>query len=471
MTSTPVYKVLSAFSRVFQSIDLRIVAVDDGKQLTNLVSSIFACTESPEGLRDRHKKLEGSLPSSGEVVVLLYSLPFPKFDSIFSQFRKGRFMSGDIGFDGLPINFSELDLTRLAIDRYHAEHFKCIGEWKILGGSVDAKRDASIFEIADRQNEDARRKGFGDIYEWINQSLEIRFIRGHSTALVVGIPILAKITGLDLDGSSLKVAIRKASLFDDLQLNFSIGRLSSMQRTYEPFWVGIEQLEKCEQPSQHEYCDVTSIINLPNFKPHDRIAVELIHLKAPSLCLDIKTSEVPLEKAYEPFAKVLTSFCPFEKYKMHLFSPEESSKPKPSDVFEDATAWLLSLIGYSVIQLRGYEILRATKTKYQKGSVDMIAYRENEDLLLVDCDTSVPDEKKIQSMKRITKEFSGLQDQQDSPRILSLIISPRDCGTLATEMLSSSLSFRIVGRHKLEKIFEEAMTGNSKEARSILINW
>ena len=212
---------------------------------------------------------------------------------------------------------------------------------------------------------------------------------------------------------------------------------------------------------------MTNPIKLGNSKPHDRIEVELIHRRIPTLRMDEASLMVPLENAAEPFGKALSAFCSMDVFKERLLNPERfvEGRTKPNIIFENAIAWLLSLVGFSVLHLgRNFETLRIPETGYQVGSIDIVAYRENERLLLVDCDTSIPDEKKIRSMKTVKDHFRYIQDEHKQPDIMWAIFSPKDCtGILAHP------DVKIIGRYQIERTFEEAMRGNTEQARSSLL--
>lgn len=147
-------------------------------------------------------------------------------------------------------------------------------------------------------------------------------------------------------------------------------------------------------------------------------------------------------------------------FKQDLLNPERSKKS--ARVFENAVAWLLSLIGFSTVLLGSYENLRIPETKYVVGSIDIIAYRENEHLLLIDCDTSIPDDRKIRSMIGVVDHFKNLQGRDRRPNIVSIIFSPKD----RTGISKGNQSVKIADRHVIESIFKDAMKGNAERARS-----
>lgn len=128
-------------------------------------------------------------------------------------------------------------------------------------------------------------------------------------------------------------------------------------------------------------------------------------------------------------------------------------------------SWLLSFAGFSIVPLgkTKHEKLK-TETGYVFGSIDLLGYRENEFLLLAECDTSIPDEKKIRSLSRLKDHFKFIQDKHGEPRIVAAIFSPRDCRDVKVEYHDVS----IVDRHRIERLLDEAMKGNIRKMRECL---
>lgn len=455
MVEVRVSRVLQAFSSAFRSIDLRIAAVDHEGQFTNVITSMFFSYKSPEELELEQGKLRATMPS-GDFLILLLGFPFAGASDLFRQLGKGKLKIFP------PTHFGELNMTKIKVQS-RPDFLREIGEWNLVGSKVDSKKGDEIWDIVDSHSGQARLSGYKDSYDLINEILGIRgFQRGKKEALVIGIPVLARIADVRFTGSKMRIKTRKAASLEDLQLNIYQrrpskrgGQWESVSRSRKPILV-----KRCKSSSRRRFCTVTNSINLATAKPYDLVEVELIHKGEPSLSMDTAGSRVPLVNVTEPLAKTLFSFCSMNEFRERLLHPEKHKNP--SIVFENAVAWLLSLIGLSVLQLgKKFEKLRVYETKFERGSVDMIAYKESEYLVLVDCDTAIPDEKKVRSMTALKQYFESLQTAQGEPRICPVIISPRDCSGLAIDAFNV---VKVVGGSGIERIFEEAMKGNVKGA-------
>ena len=464
MVEVTLSEVLRAFSPAFKSLDVRIVAVKLNGKWRNVITSIFPSWKSPEEVKSEQQQIKEMLKNTGNFRIFLLCSFFKDYVSLFDQLEKGEI----VVHGRAKIIFGEFDVYGLKVDQFYLrapDFVKEVKEWKLVGSKATARKDDGIWPIVESQNDSARLLGFEDAYEFINETLRIKgFNRKKPEALIIGIPVPARIVKASFSNSTLKVKSKKHFLLNDLQLNVSLERVDS-RNYFGNVWRNVAYVNKCKRLSESDFCFVKDSIQVPNPRPDDTIKVELIHRKAPTLTMDKTRLRVPLENAVEPFAKSLFRFCPVDEYEKRLFTPEQYKKS--SKVFEDAVAWLLALIGFSVAQLRNFEKLKVRETGYERGSIDIIAHRENECVLLIDCDTSVPDDKKLGYLDEVRNYISSfITDKHRLPRVISVLISPREYSEP-----SNDLNLRIVGRFQIERIFAEAMKGNSDEARGILGCW
>lgn len=467
MSVVTVSEVVEAFSPAFNSVDLRIVAVKPGDEWINVITSLFPSSKSQEETESEQQQSRDKLPNTDRFCILLTSIHFKQLRTLFKAFKKG-----EIKVSNTLIKLRGFDPSELRVDSFLPSYLKEMEEWRLVGSQAMAQTEdrRNLWPIVDGQNGTARLLGYRDIYELIGEILRIReFGRGTLRDFVIGIPIHARITNVSLIGSSLKIKTKKDSGLKDLQLNLYHQRYyPRIAIGYETVWRTTGLVKECRRPPARKFCYVTNSIQLTDLRPHDMIVVELIHRQAPTLNMDSTHLLVPLENPVEPFAKALNSFCSLEIFRERLLNPEKciEDRTRPNTIFENAVAWLLSLVGFSVLPLgRRFERLKVPKTGYEVGSIDIIAYRENECVLLVDCDTKIPDDKKIRSMMTIKEHFRPLQDEYRRPNIISAIFSPKDCTGISVDRQH----VKIVDRPSIKHIFEEAMKGDLNEARSSLV--
>jgi hypothetical protein len=467
MSAVILFEAVEAFSSSFKSVDLRIVAVKPEDQWINVITSIFLSSKSKEETNVQQQQARDKLPqNTDKFCVLLTCYLFKSLPTLFKQIQKGKITANRI-----PIKFREFDPSELRVDQFLPSYLKEMEEWRLVGSEAQGKEEdrRNLWPIVNSQNGAARLRGYKDIYELIMETLRIAdFHNGRPRDFVFGIPMPARIAEVSLVDSSVIIKTKKVFGLEGLQLNLSNRRINKVTGNYEPIWRKTELVKECKYSPPSEVCQATNSIELTNSRPHDRIEVDLINRQVPTLSIDMTFLMVPLKNAVEPFAKTLNDFCSLEVFKERLLNPERCVEDgtKPNIIFENAVSWLLSLLGLSILPLgRHFERLKIPKTSYEVGSVDIIAYRENECLLLIDCDTSIPDDKKIRSMKAVRDHFKFIQDEFRRPDIGSIIFSPKDC----TGIQTGSSNVKIVDRHQITWILEKVMEGKSGDARTSLV--
>lgn len=466
-----VSEVAEVFSSSFESIDIRIAAARSADKWINVITSIFLSIESEDETKAKQQQLIEKLPENTDMfLIILDSRPFRKLPILFNQIKQGKITvyTSPVQFrETVTVQSREIDPSVLTLDLYHPRYLKEIKDWRLIGAEAkaqEAKRQ-DLWPIVDSQNGFARLRGFESIYKLIGETLGIKdFSRGIDTDLVIGIPIPARIASASLSDSSLEVKTKKVFRLSDLQLNLFVNRGTPTRAYPEVVWREQKLVKQCKKPKIRRFCYATNSTKLPDLMAYDSIEIELIHRKLPTLDIGKTSITVPLQNPVEPFSRTLSSFCSCDVFKERLLSPEKFKKS--SMVFENAVAWLLSLAGFYVLPLgRDFEKLKIHETGYEVGSVDIVAYRENEYLLLIDCDTSVPDDKKIRSMITVKEHFKFIQDEHGRPRIVSVICSPKNCQRISVDRQA----INIVDKYMLTQIFEEVMKGNQTQARFHLV--
>ncbi|MHB1587723.1 MAG: hypothetical protein ACYCRH_11930 [Acidiferrobacteraceae bacterium] len=121
---------------------------------------------------------------------------------------------------------------------------------------------------------------------------------------------------------------------------------------------------------------------------------------------------LPIEQT-NPLLATLQMFCPPEQIGLLLQEPNRADRGlkrvnNPGRLFEVSVQWLLSILGFRAVWLHEYEGFKDAKIDY--GTIDCIAYKENEELLLlVSCSLGAPDPGELNRqeslMNRLTKQL------------------------------------------------------------------
>lgn len=444
-------EIVGSLSQSFRSLDIRTVAVRADNQWENVVTSLFFSNEPPTDVLAAQKNLLGRLShvaSSRNFALAFFGWPFSRLSGFFQQIIKG---SVSMGLES--VKFRSFDPYSLKVDRYLPRYLKGLDQWKLLGAegkASDMESANKLWPLVWDENRNANLDGYDRIEELICDALGLAsqdFRRERD--FVIGMPTYARIAEV----TPSVVKIRKHYALDDLQLNLSLERIGkyesqTIERLQEP-------VDKSPSPSEGDLCIKEIPFRFEDIKPDDRIVAKLICKEAP-VELDISHIFVPLEKPLEPFAKTIFEFCGIDDYKKRLFSPELYRKGKKRDVateFEEAVSWLLSLAGYSVIRLGRYEILRTGE--YEIGSADLLAYRD-ESLLVVECDTSMPDPKKMNYLLQVRGHLRSLLAEYKRLSVMAAVFSSQDCGSLDVPA-----EIGVIDKHGIKRLFEEVMRGKT----------
>jgi hypothetical protein len=463
------YSVLQAFQPFLKSIDMRTIAVKPqaSGEWENLVTSIFVSERSVEEVEKEHSRLPEL--SNDQIKLVLCAFPFEY--SLFDGFVQGdirqrllKLPTGEyVAYGSSHIKtrqFNPLELKMVPSRIRLAEVLK----WVLTAtGSNSSPDREQLWAIVQNQAGEAKRLYYARMEDLIKEVLKMDNIF-HNIDFILTIADLAKIKNVIFGVSSLEVEIERIVGLKDLQLNVVVERTTDGGFRKNVFRQGFDA-DKSEEKSIGKICLSKVTVQTPPLCPYDSVELELIHRNS-ALTLDQAYERVPLQNVVEPFFKTLDAFCPFEKFKKMLLKPEDF-KNAPEKMFENAVAWLLSLAGFHTIYLGANS--KATKTsfdvlqkngRYHIGSADIIAYEDNERVLLVDCDISGLDEKKIQKLIEIREHFKASCDYGEL-KFVPALFTPRYFGE---DMKNKPVA--IVDGNVIERILEDLSKGDIESARS-----
>ena len=326
-----------------------------------------------------------------------------------------------------------------------------------------------LWAVAQNQGIFMKQLGYRNTEDLVRDVLRIEDI-SHNKDFELTISNLAKIGKVTFNRSTFDVEIEKVSGLKDLQLNViqerAKGGGSLIPILRETVAIG----EENNHPSGKTY-EVETTVKPENLLPFDYLSLELIHRDS-GLILDYAWKKAPLQNVVEPFLKTLNAFCSLDEFKKMLLEPENCGK-EPQKIFENAVSWLLSLSGFHTInlgvklkiskQLRksSFEVLSAAESGCQIGTADIIAYEDNERILLVDCDIGGFDLGKIQGLNKTREHFEGLKDYEEL-KIVPVIFSPQARGNVGEGYPRVAIADRSV----IESMLEEIAKGDRESARS-----
>ena len=449
--------VLKAFSPALKSIDIRTVAVCSSSEepWQNLVTSIILSDKTVEEIKAEHEKLPPVRNPNNQFAIFLGAFPFDY--SIFDKISNGEIRFPALTFGINRIKTREVDPLALKVNSTQ--------EW--INGSLCyilraveqgvLEERAKFWTIVNEQDRFSKRFGFSNVQQLIKDYLKMNdYGNGNRKDFEIVIPQLAQIQNLQFLENQFIVDIQKPTELVGLQLNIQL------KRDFQTLWRNVCEIEGTNNSIE---------FNIDGLLPFDLMSVDLIHRDS-GLTIDRTDKKVPLENVAEPFVKTLDAFCSLDKLQKMLFEPENYGK-NPAKIFENAVTWLLSLAGFETLhvgiiikKLNGkeekFDSLQSKSGKHI-GSADIIAYEENERLLLIDCDIDFVDPKKVKKMADMKKHFRKQLKGYEKLHIVPILFTPIDF-----RKESPSIDVMIADQAIIKRIFEAVTQGNREQARALL---
>ena len=460
-TNDDLGSILEAFKPALHSIDLRTIAIrPQGEEWQNLITTMCISEKTLSKVTIDQAKVPHI--RNEEFEIFFQSVPPKDFTAIFDQIKQG-----NLNFRSVKriskVKTRSLDLLTLKVQSNQFGNFGGnfgLQKWTIFAtASADYPQERNkLWSIIDNQNQVLRLQGFRNMIELLHDVFKITFTQSRdSTDFVIIIPPIAQICTAKFCGKSFEVKVTKPNNIKGLQLNLLLKK--SGTNPPDIVWKKQIPIKKKE-----------NVFHPHKMVPFDSLEVNLIHTIS-ALTLDYKDVPVPLENTVEPLLRTLKGFLPLQEFKRMLLEPSQCGDD-PSEVFETAVAWLLSMAGFVTLHL-GIKVKTIKgicqqtdrlklENEYQVGAADIIAYKDNETLYLIDCDLKGNDNKKIQDLIELQKHFQSTFSEYNHLRVVPVLCSPRDLNEISREGLV------LFGDYRINQMLEHVLRGDTEQARSTL---
>lgn len=436
-----------------KSIDVRTVAVCFSPEMgwENLVTSIIISDKTVEEIKTMHKQLP---TIRNNYIVMLYEAQPFNFQ-IFEDMAKGELKFLTVyGYNKVQTRTSEFGNLKVESKKDQTKRTPQI--FLKTHDQGDLKKRKKLWDTVYGQQNLPNQFGFSRFQEMVKHCLKLEEY-DHNVQKDLEITIIppAKLETVQISGKKVSVKIHNSHKIKNLQLNFDL------RNHQEDVWITPAKIDE----------DTNSIeLEINEMLPLDILNVKLIHNKT-GLRLDETDVNVPLEHVVEPFLKTFDAFCSLDDFQKMLFEPQKYGK-NPTKIFENAVTWLLSFAGYESLNIgvviknldnRGEKRFDKIDTNgYHVGSADIIAYEENDRLLLIDCDINTVDPKKVEKLAELGKYIKEKITCQKL-KIVPLLFTPTNF-----TRISPSTDVMIVDKAIIKRILEAVVKGNRKHARSCL---
>lgn len=434
----------------------------------NLVTSIVVSEKTV----DEVKSIQDKLPKmrNNEIGLFLNAAPFDY--SPFHYFEEGRIRygrvlvaGGGIGIGGTTIRTRQFDPLKLKVTSSRKRVEGISKQVLSATNSNSTPERMNLWAIAYGQTGLPKGLYYEDMNDLLKSTLKIDDL-SQTKDFELTISDLAKIENVTFNASSFIVEISKIPDLKNLQLNV-LQKRSEKGGYFDTIWRDGYSIDEIEAKQQGENVSVT--VTPPEMRPFDSIRLELIHIDS-FLTVDEAWKSAPLQNVVEPYFKVLDAFCPIKEFEEMLLSPEKNPQ-KPEKRFENAVSWLLSLAGFHTIYLGAeirvskkgnliaFDVLR-NEHGIPVGCSDIIAYKDNERLLLVDCDIGGLTDKKTQELVETRNRIKAYCDF-GSLEIVPVLFTPKN---ISEDDKKKPIA--IVDGYLIERILEDISKGDIESARS-----
>lgn len=428
---------VSAFSEYYKSIEVTIVALKTEKIIQNIISSVvFKEKEIPQ-------EEMNILFEDAELLIIKEYITIEHSNELFEKFKRGVY-----NVKKYSIRINPFDPDKLTVVRFLGNRFIQRPDGVIFGTE---RRESlthlpEVWDILTKKNGEALLRGYRDIYDLIGDFTGLIDYKGNPGYDIKCIlPIGIRITHFNVINKKIQMKILKNPVLDKMQINIRVSR-DEFRRI--PFFRKIIPIETKQKKVKKE-CLISNLL------PNDFIDVYLISQSLPELIIEEKSALAPIEEPLKPFAVTLNYFYPLGELKDKLLTP--SAFKNAGEVFEKAVAILFSLCGLSSIHLGKEHEHINLETKYQLSSSDILAYKEGEAILLIDCSTQTPDPSKLSKLTDL-KQYLENDDQIKKVKyLIPVIVTPVDC----TGFETSYTEVKILDKKWILNTFEKIMTDNT----------
>lgn len=180
---------------------------------------------------------------------------------------------------------------------------------------------------------------------------------------------------------------------------------------------------------------------------------------------------LPIEQT-NPLWVALRLFCPPEEIGQLLQEPhkvktELTNITNTARLFEVSVQWLLSVLGFRAIWLHKYERLKDANMDF--GTVDCLAYKEDEDLLLlVNCSLAAPDPSELNRHEDLMTRLINQLFQDSGVKVRSALFTTAHKPE-ATQQNSRGTAIKVFFKEDIDQLLRLAESGQTMDyLRSII---
>jgi len=452
---------IQAFSDIYKSIDVRVVAIkkDDTWNAVHVI--IRFRVETVDQIKEIHRKLfsEYGLPDNQEFNIIFEAFDISDWDSIKKKWKQNLL---EIGNESVKI--TSKDILHYGRDE-PADHSNLDfvnRHWKSYHGHFTLNLEVARLKLRELDN-DVIKLGQSKAIDYLGKILEMSTYQLDSGVYYCCAPVFFKLETLIFDKNSVDALFYGAqtnitgtlSFYETLPFSGMRGKpikqydIGDFDFTTIDFSIFRGKKQTIELHPKYQYDFVVARNDIVVLKE-----VGVVGLYWPEI-----------SKTTNPVYSIFEKFVPIETFQNMLLTPEKKKGQggtlDSSDIFERAVAWMLNLLGISMIHLQEFD---QAGTGASRISIDIVGHYENIILL---CHPTVATNLQESMDKAINVKASISNEFPNSFQIKSLIITPKSIQNQKNGNTNDDII--LVGKEEIEKILEFLKNGNVSEARKIIL--
>lgn len=410
-TQLNLQEIIDAFGAAYRSVDVRTVALLHGTSWLNALTVIRVSHETPAQLDMRHSELKSMhvLPQIANFRISLSSSPFCDWAEICKDLRNSILR---VHHDFEVTLTGPLDIYSKSgyVNRHHNLFRRALNlDWPTCEISFPYDQVKwQQFGVGDRNSLLSDRKlsqqisrfGHSDAFEAINAFMEFSspFAQNPGNEFHVSVPIFASIDSVEVQPSDnlLCVSGRVHEKLADVRL-FAVCRDSPLGAGLMPKATLALEIQDAPQRKNPEIREVKASVAMPSSVR----VTDYVEVKAVGTAGDIDSTSSELRSLLplpyiQPLYTALELFRSQVDLRQALVYPQRARKVdarawQMQQYFERDVCWFFSCFGFATVMLGEFENLRDPESKFQRGSLDILAYKESRNLMLiVGCTLNAP---------------------------------------------------------------------------------
>lgn len=403
---------LHAFEGVYETIDVRAAVIRDKEQWLLVALSThlrMASTETAEQeFQDTTKRFGGVDFPAFRIIQQCH--PIAKTELFFQKIG-----SGELILEDLNIRLSEpcdllVLLANVRIDHQNVQ----VRQWPRIEQQRQVTKDQSTRQLLLNNAEilrDTEMAGYENPHVAVKTLLGIDFNQSSEPGgvwITCDIPVRLLSTGVTRNSKEFQLKLRAEThpVIQDVSC--------TIRRTGGAHGSGILQQSviKLTRSDQEKNPALWSGEIQLAFEREDQVTLEILSNKVGRLySIGIRPFDLlPVEQT-NPLLAALQIFCPPNEIGLLLQEPhkakvELTNITNAARLFEVSVQWLLSVLGFRAVWLHKYERLKDAKMDY--GTIDCIAYSEDQNLLLlINCSLAAPDPSELNRQEDLMTRLSN----------------------------------------------------------------